>query len=64
MRVSHPNDAYESVHRQFAWQVPSVFNMAEVCCGRWARSPKHQNAVAIIEHSTAGQAPRRWTFLQ
>lgn len=64
MRVSHPKDAYESVHRQFAWQVPSVFNMAEVCCGRWARSPKHQNAVAIIEHSTAGQAPRRWTFLQ
>ena len=59
MRVSHPNDAYETVHRQFAWQVPSVFNMAEVCCGRWARSPKHQNAVAIIEHSTAGQAPRR-----
>jgi acetyl-CoA synthetase len=64
MRVSHPNDAYETVHRQFAWQVPAVFNMAEVCCGRWARSPQHQNAVAIIEHSTAGQAPRRWTFLQ
>ncbi|MEY2946845.1 MAG: hypothetical protein RL084_242, partial [Pseudomonadota bacterium] len=25
MRVSHPNDAYETVHRQFAWQVPSRF---------------------------------------
>jgi hypothetical protein len=25
MRVSHPNDAYESVHRQFAWHVPVAF---------------------------------------
>ncbi|MEY3888427.1 MAG: Acetyl-coenzyme synthetase [Pseudomonadota bacterium] len=64
MRVSHPNDAYETVHRQFAWQVPSGFNMAEVCCSRWARSPQHQHAVAIVEHQTGGQAPVNWTFLQ
>jgi acetyl-CoA synthetase len=64
MRVSHPNDAYETVHRQFAWQVPAEFNMAEVCCGRWARSPKHQHDVAILEHQTGGQAPLIWTFAQ
>jgi acetyl-CoA synthetase len=64
MRVSHPNDAYETVHQQFAWQVPAEFNMAEVCCGRWARSPKHQHDVAILEHQTGGQAPLSWTFAQ
>ena len=64
MRVSHPNDAYETVHRQFAWQVPELFNMAEVCCGRWARSAKHQHATAILEHQTGGQAALKWTFSQ
>ena len=64
MRVSHPNDAYETVHQQFAWQVPAEFNMAEVCCGRWARSPQHQHDVAILEHQTGGQAPLTWTFAQ
>jgi acetyl-CoA synthetase len=64
MRVSHPNDAYETVHQQFAWQVPAKFNMAEVCCGRWARSPQHQHAVAILEHQTGGQAPLTGTFAQ
>ena len=42
MRVSHPNDAYETVHRQFGWHVPEHFNIAEVCCTRWARSKVHQ----------------------
>jgi acetyl-CoA synthetase len=64
MRVSHPNDAYESVHRQFAWQVPSQFNMAEVCCGRWARSAQHRDAIAILEHQTGGHDPKTWTFAQ
>ena len=64
MRVSHPNDAYETVHRQFAWQVPDKFNMAEVCCGRWARSPQHQHATAILAHQTEGKAPLAWTFAQ
>ncbi len=64
MRVSHPNDAYETVHRQFAWQVPEVFNMAEVCCKRWARSPHHLDAIAILEHQTGGLPPLTWTFAQ
>jgi len=64
MRVSHPNDAYETVHQQFAWHVPAKFNMAEVCCGRWARSPQHQHELAILEHQTGGQAPLAWTFAQ
>ncbi|ALK92730.1 acyl-CoA synthetase [Limnohabitans sp. 103DPR2] len=64
MSVSHRNDAYETVHRQFAWQVPDKFNMAEVCCGRWARSPQHQNATAILAHQPDGKTPMAWTFAQ
>jgi len=68
MRVSHPNDAYEMVHRQFAWQVPVHFNMAEVCCGRWARSTLHQHDTAIVEHrsgqSSEDPLPVSWTFGQ
>jgi acetyl-CoA synthetase len=38
--------------------------MAEVCCGRWARSIQHQDATAILEHQTDGLAPLSWTFAQ
>ena len=50
MRVSHPNDAYDEVHAKFAWYIPEKFNIAEVCCGRWARSPAHQKLPAIVTH--------------
>jgi acetyl-CoA synthetase len=64
MRVSHPNDAYETVHRQFAWQVPAHFNMAEVCCSRWARSANHRHQIAILEHLSGGLSPKSWTYAQ
>ncbi len=31
-----PIDQYETLYQQFRWQVPSRFNIAEVCCRRWA----------------------------
>ncbi|MGB6054853.1 MAG: hypothetical protein WBG17_06395, partial [Burkholderiaceae bacterium] len=27
---------YDELYRQFRWQVPAQFNIAEVCCRRWA----------------------------
>lgn len=62
MRVSHPYDAYENVHRQFGWHVPAQFNMAEVCCARWARSKAHKHAPAIIEHQQSPQTCKTWSF--
>jgi acetyl-CoA synthetase len=62
MRVSHPYDAYENVHRQFGWHVPAEFNMAEVCCARWARSKAHKHAPAIIEHQQSPQTCKTWSF--
>jgi acetyl-CoA synthetase len=62
MRVSHPYDAYENVHRQFGWHVPAQFNMAEVCCARWARSKAHKHAPAIVEHQQSPQTCKTWSF--
>ena len=65
MPVSHqndPRDAYEVLHRQFGWQVPLNFNMADVCCGRWARSSKHRNRIAIVAHQAGSLPPKTWTF--
>ena len=62
MRVSHPNDAYEAVHRQFGWRVPAQFNIAEVCCSRWARSKVHSKATAIVAHHPSPQVSQTWSF--
>ncbi|MBE7523790.1 MAG: AMP-binding protein [Burkholderiales bacterium] len=29
-------DRYAEVHRAFRWDVPSTFNIARACCGRWS----------------------------
>ena len=56
-------DDYPAMHRQFRWQVPRQFNMAEVCMRRWATSPATARRTAIIEHCTEGAA-RRYTYAQ
>ncbi|MFG6486924.1 acyl-CoA synthetase [Roseateles sp. BYS78W] len=45
-------DRYAQLHAAFRWQVPDDFNIAEACCGRWAReTPK---ATAIYFDSESG----------
>lgn len=45
-------DLYAQLHAAFRWQVPDDFNIAEACCGRWARAtPK---ATAIYFDSESG----------
>jgi acetyl-CoA synthetase len=37
-------DDYDALHAGFRWQVPERFNIAEVCCTRWAReTPAHRD---------------------
>lgn len=45
-------DRYEQLHAAFRWQVPPDFNIAEACCGRWARDTP--NAAAIYFDSESG----------
>ena len=39
MAVSQGRDNYARMHAGFRWQVPEYFNIAQVCCGRWAQRP-------------------------
>jgi acetyl-CoA synthetase len=52
------NDQYPRLYRDFRWQVPRHFNIADVCCGRWAREPQR---TAILYEDAAG-ATARWTY--
>jgi acetyl-CoA synthetase len=45
-------DRYAQIHAAFRWQVPADFNIAEACCGRWARETP--DAIAIYFESDAG----------
>ncbi len=57
-------DRYATLHQGFGWKVPKQFNIAQACCGRWARQAQTAGQVAIREH-VAGQGPgRSWTFAQ
>jgi acetyl-CoA synthetase len=53
------DDHYARLHRDFAWNVPEKFNIAEQCLHRWARETPA--AVAIVQD--AGEdAPVPWTY--
>ena len=47
--MSEPRDDYAALHAGFRWQVPEHFNIAEVCCTRWARQTPDAVAIAY-EH--------------
>ncbi len=52
-----PADHYAHLHANFRWQVPAQFNMAEVCCRRWAATPALGRETALIAEGT--NAPAR-----
>ncbi len=47
MSVSQLQDNHAALHGGFAWQVPRQFNIAQVCCRRWATAPDATKRVAI-----------------
>jgi acetyl-CoA synthetase len=61
MRVSQSSDKfspppeYARLHASFAWAVPAQFNIAQVCCARWASAPDAMNRVAVHAHSTGAK---------
>ncbi|MBC7378464.1 MAG: acyl-CoA synthetase, partial [Burkholderiaceae bacterium] len=44
------------MHAGFRWLVPDEFNIAEVCCGRWAAQPDASQRIAIHEDGTGVEA--------
>ena len=55
--------AYVRLHQQFTWSVPTHFNMAHVCCARWAAQPDATKRVAVTAHST-GSAAVFYTYFE
>src|SRR4051812_30049369 len=53
MSVSQARDNYARMHAGFGWQVPAQFNIAEACCGRWARQPDAARRIAIRAHGAS-----------
>ncbi len=47
-------DPYFQMHNGFRWQVPEKFNIAQVCCARWAALPDAAKRVAMYAMDTAG----------
>ncbi len=45
-------DQYQALYQNFHWQVPANFNIAEVCCARWAQDA---NRIAIYYESEDGE---------
>ncbi len=43
-------DNYAALHGNFEWLVPEKFNIAQVCCARWANTPETSQRVAIREY--------------
>jgi acetyl-CoA synthetase len=58
-----PQDHYARMLQDFRWQVPAQFNVAEVCCARWARQPDAAKRMAI--HANApGAQPVAYSYAQ
>lgn len=59
VNTSQAADHYAAMHSAFRWQVDEHFNIAEVCCSRWARAEGgKKNAIkriAICAHQTGAK---------
>jgi len=51
-----PCDAHAALHRGLHWQVPVHFNIAQVCCTRWARDKATAGRVAIAWAQEEGRS--------
>ncbi len=56
MARSQSRDMYEALHRGFRWAVPAQFNIAEVCCRRWAQADETGRRVAVLADGPGLQA--------
>ncbi|CAM3500481.1 AMP-binding protein [Bordetella sputigena] len=55
------NDQYQALYDSFRWLVPTQFNIAEVCCHRWAESGLDARRIAIYYEDEAGNR-EVWTY--
>ena len=64
-RTAGALDAHALLHQGLHWQVPEHFNIAEVCCARWARHNTTARQVAIAwEHEDGRSGTLTYAALQ
>ncbi len=63
MKVSQASDAYETLYASFGWRVPAQFNMAQVCCRRWAARKTTASQIAVIDDGP-GRQPRAHSYAE
>jgi acetyl-CoA synthetase len=56
-------DHYSSIYRNFTWQVPEFFNMAQACCQRWAQQPDATERIAIRDHQAGSKGTAKHATL-
>ncbi len=47
---------YQRLHSNFRWAVPEYFNIAQVCCARWADQKNATKRVAVHAYSTRAES--------
>ncbi len=57
-------DAHKLLHGGFRWQVPARFNIAQVCCTRWARGPAGRRNAIVWEHEDGRRGRLSYARLQ
>ena len=58
------SDAHALLHGGFRWQVPARFNIAQVCCTRWARGANAQHPAIVWEHEDGRHGRLSYAQLQ
>lgn len=53
--IAHSPNQYTQLYEQFRWHVPAEFNIAEVCCHRWAND---SGRIALICEDDSGKSQR------
>lgn len=56
-------DSYEAAYKQFEWDIPETFNIAEAVCGRWANRDDGKRRVALFYEAEDGTR-ETYTFWQ
>ena len=60
-----PQDAHTELHGGFVWHVPKHFNIAQVCCARWAKAPAGASRTAVRwEHEGGAHGELSYAELQ
>ncbi|RAS08125.1 acyl-CoA synthetase [Cupriavidus alkaliphilus] len=58
-------DDYRALYDSFRWEIPAQFNIAEACCGRWARDPASMDRIAVYtEHEDGRRNAHSFAYIQ